>query len=90
MLQIALVPHQHDDDVAVRVLPQLIEPSPDIDKGLLLADVVHEQRPYCATIVRGRDRTVSLLAGGIPDLRLDRLRVNLDAARRELYADGGL
>lgn len=90
MLQIALISHQHDDDVAVRVLPQLIQPSPHVDKGLLLADVVHQKRADRPAVVGRRDGAVALLAGGVPNLCLDSLRVDLDASRGELYADGGL
>lgn len=39
---------------------------------------------------RGGDGAVALLAGGVPDLRLDGLAVHLDAAGGELHADGAL
>ena len=31
MLQVALVPNQHDDDVGVSVVSKLFEPSSDVD-----------------------------------------------------------
>lgn len=89
MFQIALVPYQHDDDVAVCMLSQLIQPSPHIDERLLLADIIHQQRPHCSAVVRRRDRAVSLLASRVPNLSLDRLGVDLDASCGELYADCG-
>ena len=39
---------------------------------------------------RRGDGAVALLAGGVPDLRLDGLAVHLDAAGGELHADGAL
>lgn len=43
MPQIALVSHQHDDDIRVRVVPQLLQPPGYILVRLVLADVVDEQ-----------------------------------------------
>lgn len=90
MSQIALVSNQHDDDVCVGVVAQLFQPSRDVLECLVLADVVNEQRADCATVVCGGDGAVTLLSGCVPDLRLDRLVVDLDATGRELYTDGGL
>jgi hypothetical protein len=56
----------------------------------MLADVVDEQRADSAPVVGRRDGAVPLLAGRVPDLGLDGLRVDLDGARRELDADGRL
>jgi hypothetical protein len=46
--------------------------------------------PVRARTVCRCDCAVSLLTGGIPNLRLDGLVVDLDAARCEFDADGGL
>lgn len=40
--QITLVSNQHDDDIGVGVIPQLLEPSRDVLVGLVLADIVDE------------------------------------------------
>ena len=56
----------------------------------MLADVVDKQSADRATVVCRGDGTVSLLAGGIPDLGLDGLGVNLDGAGSEFDADGRL
>lgn len=90
MPQIALVSHQHDHDVGVGVVAQLFEPSRHILVGLVLADVVDEQGADGTAVVGRSDGAVPLLAGGIPDLRLDRLGVNLDGPGGELDADGRL
>lgn len=90
MPQIALVTDQHDDDVGVGVVAQLLEPPRDILVGLVFADVVDEQRADGATVVRRGDGAVPLLAGGIPDLRLNGLGVDLDRTGSELDADGRL
>ena len=90
MPQIALVSNQHDDDVAVCVIPKLFQPPRDVLECLVLADVVDEQSSNGAAVVGRGDGSVALLAGRVPDLRLDRLCVDLDAAGCEFDADGGL
>jgi len=88
--QIALVSHQHNDNVVVCMIAQLLQPPRHILVCLRLADVVHEEGSDCATVVRRGDGTVALLAGGIPDLCFDCLGVHLDAAGRELDTNGRL
>ena len=90
MPQIALVSNQHDDDVRVGMVAQLPQPPCDVLVGLVLADVVDEQRSHGATVVGRCDGAVALLAGCVPNLCLDRLGVHLDGAGRELDADGRL
>jgi hypothetical protein len=53
----------------------------------VLADVVDEQRSYSSAVVGRSDGAVSLLAGGIPDLSLDGLSVDLDRSGCEFDAD---
>lgn len=90
MPQIALVSNQHDDDVRVSVVAQLFQPPCDVLVRLVLADVVDEQGADSTPVVGGCDGAVSLLAGGIPNLRLDGLRIDLDGPRGKLDADGRL
>jgi hypothetical protein len=72
------------------MLPQLVQPTPHIDKRLLLADVVDQERPHRATVVGGGNGAVSFLSSSVPDLRLDCLGINLNTASRKLDADGRL
>ena len=88
--QIALVSHQHDDNVCVGMIAELFQPACDVLVGLVLGDVVDKEGADCATVVGAGDGAVTLLAGRIPDLRLDGLVVDLDAASGEFDADGGL
>ena len=90
MPQIALVSHQHDNDVCVGMVAELFQPARDILVCLVLGDVVDEECADGTTVVGTGDCAVALLAGGIPDLGLDGLVVDLDAAGGELDADGGL
>lgn len=90
MAQITLVTNKHDDNVGVGVVAQLLEPSRDILVCLVLADIVDEEGTNGATVVGGGNGTVSFLAGGIPNLCLDGLGVDLDGARGEFDTDGGL
>ena len=88
--QIGLVSNQHDDNVTVGMVSQLLEPSSDVLVCLVLADVVNEQGTDSAAVVGRSDGTVAFLASGIPDLSLDGLVVDLDAACSELDTDGRL
>lgn len=90
MSQIALVPYQHDDDVGVCVVPQLLQPPCHSLVCLVLADIVDEQGANGPSVVGRGDGAVSLLACGVPDLCLDRLRIYLDAPGRKLDTDGRL
>lgn len=51
MLQIALVPHQHDHNVGIRVITQLFEPAVDVLVGGLFGDVVDEEGADCSSVV---------------------------------------
>lgn len=72
------------------MIAELFQPACDVLVGLVLGDVVDEEGADGATVVGAGDGAVALLAGGIPDLRLDGLVVDLDAASGEFDADGGL
>jgi hypothetical protein len=88
--QIGLVSNQHDDNVTVGMVSQLFEPSGDVLVCLVLADIVDEQGTDGAAVVSRGDGAVTLLASGIPDLSLDGLVVDLDAACSKLDTDGRL
>lgn len=72
------------------MISQLLQPPRHVLIRLVLGDVVDEQRTDGAAVVGGGDGAVALLARRVPDLGFDGLIVDLDAAGRELYADGGL
>lgn len=88
--QIALVADEHDDNVGVGVVAQFLEPPGDVLVGLVLADIVDEEGADSTTVVGRGDGAVTLLAGGIPNLCLDGLGVDLDRPGGELDADGRL
>lgn len=58
-------------------------------KGSLVGHVVDEQDAHGAAVVGGGDGPEALLAGGVPDLELDALAIELDGADLEVDADGG-
>lgn len=90
MSQIALVSNEHDDDVRIRMISQLLQPPRHILVRLVLADIIDEKGTNGSSVVGGCDGAVSLLSCCIPDLCLDRLRIYLDAPGRKLHADGRL
>ena len=61
MPQIALVADEHDDNVAVGVIAQLIKPPLDVLVRHGLGDVVDEQSTDGSSVVRARDGSVALL-----------------------------
>ncbi|KAG9350645.1 hypothetical protein JZ751_024534 [Albula glossodonta] len=79
--QVTLVAHQHNDDVVVGMVPQLLQPTLHILIGQVLGNVIDQQGSHCPSVVPDRDSQ---------DLGLYRLAVHLDAAGGELYADGAL
>lgn len=90
MSQIALVSDQHDDDVRVGMVSELLQPPSDVLISLVLGDIVNQQGSDCASVVCGGNGSVSLLSCGIPNLRLDRLCINLDRSCRKLHTNGTL
>ena len=56
MLQIALVADEHDDDVRVCVVTELLEPPRHVHIRRMLRDVVDKQCTDCAAVVPVVDR----------------------------------
>ena len=88
--QVGLVADEHDDDVGLGVVAELLEPALDVLEGGVLGDVVDEEGADGAAVVGRGDGAVALLAGGVPDLGLDGLALGLDGLGGELDADGRL
>ena len=51
MLQIALVADEHDDDVRVRVVAELLQPPCYVHVRRMLGDVIDEKCTDCAAVV---------------------------------------
>jgi hypothetical protein len=49
--QIALVTHEHDHNVRVRMITQFLEPSSYVCESLLLGNVVHQKSTDSASVV---------------------------------------
>mmetsp|Transcript_803 Transcript_803/g.1763 ORF Transcript_803/g.1763 Transcript_803/m.1763 type:complete len:161 (-) Transcript_803:18-500(-) len=90
MPQIGLVPYEHNDDVGLGVVPELLEPALHVLKGAVLGNVIDEQSTDGAAVVGGGDGTVTLLASRVPDLCLDGFALRLDGLGGELNSDGRL
>lgn len=90
MPQVRLVADEHDDNVRVCMIPELLEPSADIDVARVLGDVVDEQGTHRSTVVGRSDGSVSLLTSRVPDLCLDSLAVDCNAPGSKLDTNGTL
>lgn len=58
MTQIAFVSNQHNHNVRIRMIPQLLQPSRNVFERDVTRDVVHDQSANCSSIVRARDCTI--------------------------------
>ncbi len=87
MSQIALVTDQHDYNVRIGMVSELLEPPRNVLVGLVLGNIVNQERSNGSTVVGTRNGTVALLSSSIPDLSLDRLGIDLDASGRKLDTD---
>lgn len=90
MPQITFIAHEHYDNIRVRVISELFQPSLHILIGLMLADIIDQQGPNGSPIVGRSDGAIAFLACGVPDLSFDGLGVDLDGAGCELDPDSRL
>lgn len=90
MPQIALVTHEHDDNVLVGMVAQFLQPSVHVLKRHALADIVDEEGADSTAVVGRGDGAITFLASSIPNLCLDCLGVDLNGSGGKLDADGGL
>lgn len=88
--EIALVPHQHNNDFVVGMVFEFLQPALDRLECVLLGDVVDQEGTESAAVVRRGDGAIALLAGRVPDLGLDDFVGDGDGAGCKLYADGSL
>lgn len=76
MLQITLVANEHDDDVRVGVVPELLQPPYHVHICCVFSNVVHQQRANCASVVASRCSvrygTLALIIRGDCSRRRDR------------------
>ena len=63
---IALVSNEQLIDTLGGISVNLLKPLLDVVEGIHVSDIVHNADAVGATVVRGRDGSESLLAGGIP------------------------
>ena len=56
------VPDEHDDHVAVAVLPGVLQPGGQVVEGVPPGDVVHQQGPSRSPVVRSGDGPEGFLA----------------------------
>ena len=89
-MQIAFVPHQHDNQIVTRTLLQPPQPIRHMLEGLHIRDIIDQQCSDSAPEVRLRDSLVLLFAGSVPNLCAYLLViVRFDNFCLEFHADGG-
>ncbi|CAL5396994.1 unnamed protein product [Camellia sinensis] len=82
MLQISLVPDEHDDDVGICVVSQLLQPPAGIFKSGWLCHIVNKKSSERTSIIGTGDCSV------VPYLSLNSSALNLESAGGEFDADG--
>ncbi len=60
MPQIALVAHQHDDNVVIRMIPQLLQPALHILISQMLCDVIDQKSSNCTPVVSMKETHVNI------------------------------
>lgn len=68
VLQVGLVPDQHDDNVGVGMVPQFLEPPFHILQGRRLRNIVHQEGSEGSPVVGAGDRPIPFLACRVPYL----------------------
>lgn len=63
VLQIALVPHEHNDNVGVGVVAKLLKPALNVLVGRVLGNVVYKKGTHSAAVVCRSDGAVAFLSG---------------------------
>ena len=86
---VALVSDKDAGDVVGGVLLDLVHPVLDRGEALAVSDVVSYDDTVSALVVGRGDGLEALLAGGVPDLQLDGLSVDLDSTDLEVNANSG-
>lgn len=71
------------------MLLNLAHPRLHCSETLSVGNIVGDNDSMSSLVVAGSDSFESLLAGGVPDLKLDSLSVHIDGANLEVDTDGG-
>mmetsp|Transcript_24471 Transcript_24471/g.64579 ORF Transcript_24471/g.64579 Transcript_24471/m.64579 type:complete len:255 (+) Transcript_24471:163-927(+) len=89
-VHVALVADEHHRDVGVAVLLRLVEPAADMFERTSICDVVAQNGACGSAVVRLRQGAELLEPGGVPDVQLDRLPVQVYDLGGKLNANGRL
>ena len=77
VIHVTFVAKDHFFNVLCRVFFNIPDPVLDVVKRLFVGDVVDEHDSHGPSVVRRRNRPETLLAGGVPYLKLDFLPVKV-------------
>ena len=84
---VTLITNQHDSCVRVSILTHFLQPSRQVSECVAPRNIVHQQGTCSTAVVRPCDRFEGLLAGRIPDLKLNVLLCDLDCASTEFHTN---
>lgn len=88
--EVRLVADEHDGDAWLCIILQFSKPLLDVLECFGLGEVEGNDGSHCSTVVCVGDGPKSFLPGGVPNLVLDTLAVNVGRLGCELNSDGGL
>lgn len=54
--KVAFVANQHDDDVGVGMVTELLQPSLHILVGQVFRNIVDQQRPHCSAVITAQSK----------------------------------
>lgn len=88
VLHIALVSDEELVDALGGVAVNLLQPLLDVVERVHVRHIVNDADTVSATVVRGSDGSETLLTGGVPNLQLHCLSIELDGPDFEVDTDG--
>ena len=83
--QISLITDEHDAHIPPRILPRLLQPSPQMIKSVPPSNIVNQKRPSRPPIITPSNTPKALLPRRVPYLQLNRAAVDRDHAGTELH-----
>jgi hypothetical protein len=90
VMEVGLVADEEEDGIFLCVGFDLVHPElADVLKAELICEIEDKEDALAASVICAGDGSEAFLAGGIPNLELDVLGVDLDGFEAKVDADGG-
>eukprot|EP00356_Strombidium_inclinatum_P010061 CAMPEP_0170493278 /NCGR_PEP_ID=MMETSP0208-20121228/13640_1 /TAXON_ID=197538 /ORGANISM="Strombidium inclinatum, Strain S3" /LENGTH=149 /DNA_ID=CAMNT_0010769181 /DNA_START=269 /DNA_END=718 /DNA_ORIENTATION=- len=88
--QLRLVSNEEDSRIFIRMFLDLIQPNWNSFEGLLASNIIAKEHAVCISVEDPGHRPEGLLPSSIPNLQFDRLLLDVQGVRSEIYPDSDL